>query len=533
MGADRGEGLARRLALLVFALLGLYVALSWDQHGISNDEEVQHIYGRLLVDFYASGFADRAAFGYKNLYLYGGFFDLIAAGLERVLPVMVWDLRHLLSALFGLLGLAAVWQLGRELGGEKDGERAGLAALVLLALTGAWSGGMFTHTKDVPFAACMAWALYFTTRIVPRLPAPPWASVLGLGVALGCALGLRVGAVFAVFYLGLAVLLATLLIGQPGRRLGFLVRSCVALAPAGVLALALMGLFWPWSVMAPGNLLTAATAFSHFSFLLHTIADGQVYLNGQVPRTYLLSYLAVRLPELLLLGLPAAVLLIPLRWRQARGDRSSAVWLLRHFPMLLAAAFPIAFTLVTQPALYNGTRHFLFVVPPLAVLAALGWVWLAQARPRLAPLLAAVAAGLVVFHALTLARLHPYEYVYYNQLVGGLPGANTKWETDYWADTVRPAAALLTAYVAAEGVPPEKPWPVAVCAESLQADVFLGPEFEVTRDWRRAEFFISPTHMDCDTALKGRIIATIERMGVTLAVVRDRRGLVGDARTPR
>jgi hypothetical protein len=133
----------------------------------------------------------------------------------------------------------------------------------------------------------------------------------------------------------------------------------------------------------------------------------------------------------------------------------------------------------------------------------------------------------------TLARLHPYEYVYYNQLVGGLPGANTRWETDYWADTVRPAAALLTAYVAAEGPAPEEPWPVAVCAESIQAATYLGPEFEVTRDWRRAEFFISPTHMDCDTALKGRIIATIERMGVTLAVVRDRRGLVGDQRTPR
>lgn len=539
MGPARSEGLARRLALVVFGLLGVYVALAWDQHGISNDEEVQHVYGRLLVDFYASGFADRAAFAYKNLYLYGGLFDLIAAGLERVLPssVSVWDLRHLLSALFGLLGLAGVWQLGRELGGEWGGEsgreRAGLAALVILALTGAWSGGMFTHTKDVPFATCMTWALYFTTRIVPRLPAPPAAAVLGLGVAVGCALGLRVGAVFAVFYLGLAVLLATLVMGPPGRRLAYLLRSCLALTPAGVLALALMGLFWPWSVLAPGNLFTAATAFSHFSFLLHTIVDGQVYLNGQVPRTYLLSYLAVRLPEILLLGLACAMALAIPRWRRGGEEGSSAAWFVHYFPLLLAAAFPILFTLLTKPALYNGTRHFLFVVPPLAVLAGLGWVWLVQAWPRLAPLAVAALAGLGVFHGVTLARLHPYEYVYYNQFVGGLPGANGKWETDYWADSVRPAAALLTAYVAAEGAPPKEPWPVAVCAESLQADEVLGPEFQVTRDWRKAEFFISPTHMDCDTALKGRIIATVQRMGVTLAVVRDRRGLVGDERTPR
>jgi len=60
----------------------------------------------------------------------------------------VWDLRHLLSGAFGLAGLAGTWQLARLV----VGERGGLVALVLLLLTGGWSGAMFTHTKDVPFA---------------------------------------------------------------------------------------------------------------------------------------------------------------------------------------------------------------------------------------------------------------------------------------------------------------------------------------------------------------------------------------------
>lgn len=529
MPAERGEALARRLALLVFAALGLYVAFAWDQHGISNDEEVQHVYGRLLVDFYTSGLQDLAAFTYKNLYLYGGFFDLIAAGLERVLPasISVWDLRHLLSAGFGLAGLAAVWQLGRVLGGE----RAGLFALLCLTLTGAWIGGMFTHTKDVPFATCMTWALYFTTRIVTALPRPPWRWRVGLGVAVGCALGLRVGAVFAVFYLGLALIVATLLVGPPGERWAYFWRSVMGLVPAGLIAVVLMGVFWPWSVMAPGNLLQAATAFSHFSFLLHTIVDGQVYLNGQVPRTYLLSYLSVRLPEILLLGLLWTVLLAPFHRRDERAVPSVSGAAL--FPLLLAATFPIAFTLATQPALYNGTRHFLFVIPPLAVLAGLGWRRLAGFGRGGALIAGAAIVGLSAFHGLTLARLHPYEYVAYNQWVGGLPGAQGKWETDYWGDTIRPAARLLTNYVAREGLADKGPWPVAVCAESIQAAAYLGPEFEVTRDWRRADFFISPTHMDCDSAVKGQVIGTIDRLGVTLAVVKDRRALVGDERTPR
>ncbi|MFX5869831.1 hypothetical protein ABTE73_19640, partial [Acinetobacter baumannii] len=89
----------------------VYVLLCFDQHGLSNDEEVQHVYGRLLLDYYRSGLIDLAAFQYKNLYLYGGLFDLLAASAERLLPAMnVWDLRHLLTALFGVGGLFAVYR---------------------------------------------------------------------------------------------------------------------------------------------------------------------------------------------------------------------------------------------------------------------------------------------------------------------------------------------------------------------------------------------------------------------------------------
>ena len=84
----------RRLTLVLFIALGVFIALTFRQHGISNDEEVQHTYGRLLLDFYTSGFADQDAFKYRNLYLYGGFFDLIAAVLERSVPIWVWDMRR-------------------------------------------------------------------------------------------------------------------------------------------------------------------------------------------------------------------------------------------------------------------------------------------------------------------------------------------------------------------------------------------------------------------------------------------------------
>src|SRR6201999_3624442 len=81
----------RRATWALFVGMLVLVVFTFDQYGISNDEEVQNIYGRLLVDFYTSSFSDQAAFEYKNLYLYGGLFDLVAALLERVVPLDVWN----------------------------------------------------------------------------------------------------------------------------------------------------------------------------------------------------------------------------------------------------------------------------------------------------------------------------------------------------------------------------------------------------------------------------------------------------------
>jgi len=42
-------------------------------------------------------------------------------------------------------------------------------------------------------------------------------------------------------------------------------------------------------------------------------------------------------------------------------------------------------------------------------------------------------------------KLHPYEYVYYNNLAGGVGGAFRSYEMDYWATSYREATQYLNA----------------------------------------------------------------------------------------
>ncbi|MEY4760176.1 MAG: hypothetical protein RLZZ200_32 [Pseudomonadota bacterium] len=517
----------RACTVALFGALLLYVAAGFDQHGISNDEPVQHTYGRLLLEFYRSGFADLRAFKYVNLYLYGGFFDIIAAWSEPHSSLSVWDLRHLITALFGLSAVLACYLTGRHL----VSPRAGFLAALLLSLTGAWSGAMFTHTKDIPFGAAMIWAVYFGTRALSDWPRLRWTSVLGTGLALGAALGLRVGGLFAVLYLGAGLL--GLLIARGLERPATwqeLSANLPRLAVLLIVFVALTGVSWPWALMGWHNLFDAATKFSHFSFDMMTELDGQLVKIGDVPSTYLSRYLLIRLPELSLLGLGGALVagVVALR-RRAVNPASLALWT----PLLLAAVFPIVFSLATRPALYNGVRHFSFVLPPLAILGGIGLDGLLKlARPyrpawvALVVLLLAAAAD----NFLLLKRLHPYEYIAYNHIVGGPRGAFERYEGDYWSDSLREASLMLNHLVRSDLGSAPAGLAVAVCAESVQASTFLDPRFRVVRDWPSADFYLSAIQTRCDRALGGTVIGQVVREGVPLAVIKDRRGLVGHER---
>ena len=516
-------------AYALLALVALFILFTFTQYGLSNDEPVQHEYGRLLLDFYRSGFVDQKAFHYVNLYLYGGLFDLIAALLEKILPYNVWDMRHLLSAMFGLAGLLAVYKIATELAGA----RAGFFAVLLLALTGAWSGAMFTHTKDIPFATCMAWALYYTVLASENFPKIPLAVAVKLGIAIGCALGLRVGGGFAVIYLFLTLVYASLRTDyQLNTSLRFFKEGFIYLLPIAVVAFILMAIFWPWGVMSPKHPFEAIRAFSHFSFNMTTIVDGAVLSIGELPRTYLLSYLSVRLPEAFLMGVFSFVIfgLVHLKTPLTLFNPAKYVG---YVAVVIAVVFPITFVLFTKPALYNGVRHFTFILPPLAVVAGLGvekFLLHFQSVKRISRIFVVAFALLCCMAFIKLVQFHPYEYVVYNQFAGKTEKLSQRWETDYWSSGMRETAQMLNQFALPAR---DTPYLVAACTDSIQGGAYLDKRFQVTRDWTSADFFMATTQGGCDEAMQGKVIGEVKRQGLILTVLKDRRHLEGNDRIPR
>ena len=151
-----------RLAVAVLVVMAGFALLTFRDYGLGWDDYTHSEYGQLLLDLYGSGFADRRALSFVNLYMYGGGFDLLAALAAKVSPFTLFETRRLIGALVGLIGLMVTWRTGRRIGGPL----AGFAALVLLATCPLYIGHMFMNAKDAPFAVAMAVLLLALVRVL-------------------------------------------------------------------------------------------------------------------------------------------------------------------------------------------------------------------------------------------------------------------------------------------------------------------------------------------------------------------------------
>ena len=519
------------VALVVVALL------TFKDYAISNDEGLQHHYGELIIAYYRSGFADRDLFTFQNLYLYGGLFDIIAVALADLTSVDPYDLRHVLCAMTGIGGVAASAATARLIAGP----RAGLIAAAALTLCGAWYGAMFNHTKDIPFGAAMMGATLFLVRIARALPGPRGLDVAAFGLFAGVALGLRSLGLLLFVYLALAIVLY-LPWRDGGRACAHLaVRSALRTFPALPLAYIVMILAWPWAALSPLNPIRGLLTFSEFHYAIRTIFAGQTYQMADVPRIYVPGYVLIRVPLITLAGASLAVISLFVRPFE-RGEKQR--W--RDIAIIsLAVIVPLASEVAFHGPAFDGMRHFLFVLPPIATLAGVGLSQLLDAletpRLRLASgATVALISACFLWEGSLLVRLHPYESLSYNALVGGLEGAFRRYSMDYWSNSMPEAIHLLEAYLRTrqplDELQPLKVYSVAVCGERLSFDRTVTlPQlrWDFRPAWEDSEFFIATTHMNCDRDLDGEIVGKVERLGVPIAYVKDRRAITQRATASR
>jgi dolichyl-phosphate-mannose-protein mannosyltransferase len=514
------------LAILVLAAVGLVAGLTFRDYGLGWDDYTHAEYADLLLRMYGSGFKDIGALSFANLYMYGGGFDMTAALLHKVIPLELFETRRLLGAVVGLIGLAVTWRLARRVGGPL----AGLAALLLLALCPTFYGHMFMNPKDAPFAVAMVILMLGLVRLAEEYPQPSPRTILIVGLGAGLSIGSRILGGLALLYalLGFVPLLMeeirTSGLREAIRRLLHVV---YVLMPALILGYLVMALIWPWSIMEPANPFRALTYFSHFfEKPWKEMFDGALVSVPDMPWSYLPTLFALQLPEVLLGLLVAGVIGIFVSLPRAEVSvRRKTVLLM----LASAATLPLLIAMVKRPALYNGIRHFIFVVPPMTVVAgvafASGMKWLSKNRPGWQPAAVAVFSIGLLLPLAEMIRLHPYQYTHFNHIAGTVRSADNLFMLDYWGLALKQASdGLRDELVERQEVPPKgRKWKVAVCGPQRPAQVALGPDFTIGWDSHAADFAMTLGEFYCK-GLTAPVLVEIKRDDVVFARVYDIRG---------
>jgi Dolichyl-phosphate-mannose-protein mannosyltransferase len=514
------------LAVIVLAAVGLIAGLTFRDYGLGWDDYTHAEYADLLLRMYESGFKDVGALSFANLYMYGGGFDMAAALLHKIIPLELFETRRLLGAIVGIIGLAVTWRLGRRVGGPL----AGLAALLLLALCPTFYGHMFMNPKDAPFAVAMVILMLGLVRLAEEYPSPSPRTILIVGLGAGLSIGSRILGGLALVYalIGFVPLLLEEVRTNGSREaVRRFVHVVYVLLPGLIFGYLVMGLIWPWSIMEPGNPFQALTYFSHFfEKPWKEMFDGALVSVPDMPWFYLPTLFALQLPEVLL-GLTIAgvagtfVLLV----RPGVSGRRKTILLM----LTLAATLPLAIAMVKRPALYNGIRHFIFVIPPMTVLAgatfAWGMDWLRANRRSWQPVAVAVFSFGLLLPLGEMIRLHPYQYTHFNHIAGTVRGADELYMLDYWGLAFKQASDGLREELTErqEVAPHGRKWKVAVCGPQRPAQVALGPDFTIGWDSNAADFAMTLGEFYCK-GLTAPVMVEIKRDDVVFARVYDIRG---------
>jgi hypothetical protein len=211
----------------------------------------------------------------------------------------------------------------------------------------------------------------------------------------------------------------------------------------GAMCFLFLTLTWPYLDVHPTTgLLDSVKMMANYDWANTILFDGKQVPATGLPWSYAPVWLLIGSPlPLVVLTLAAAVIGV---WAFRRNVQIPAAYLM----CAGYAVVPLGLIIFMQSTLYNGLRQFLYIVPGFILVASGLLLYvvrrlLASGRRRLAVALVAVAVLGQVEAVVASVQIYPYEYAYFNPLVGGYANASHSFEGDYYGTCGTAAARWL------------------------------------------------------------------------------------------
>jgi hypothetical protein len=433
-------GLAALITILLPALSSAY--------GQTGDEWLQMLYGRDIWDYFFNN--DTQALDYNTLLpryqgmerqflgqeLYGGMFDFGTEILHRWFPsIPHLVLRHFCNALTNVLLIVSTGLIAKRLSNRWS--TAVLALLLMLFSPRIFGEGM-NNPKDIPFAAGFTLASYAAIAFLQDGKKALLRHALLMLLGFGLAFGVR-AAGGLLFFAYLVVFFILWKFFDPASKSSWWQDKAARNKVLIFLACSIVGgyilglLFWPWGLQSPvGHPLESLQGMTNRETKIRTLFEGRYMLNSNMPWYYEFKWIFISNP-IAVIGGVILFAILGFTQRKKNGMFGFAA-------MLFAALFPLVYMVYKHSSVYDTWRHVFFVYPYWVIMAALGWQYLSvliagkmQKSGAIGGYIGHGIALLALIPAIAWTiRVHPNQYVYFNELAGGIKGAEGRYELDYY-----------------------------------------------------------------------------------------------------
>jgi len=353
---------------------------------------------------------------------------------------------------------------------------------------------LFIHARAIYFLLFTSSLLYVYYRLLPS-SLLLLTSIFVPAILLGFTTSLRILGPFV----GVIVVLYAL------RTKGG--QGIPALITYAVIAIIAMYLTWPYLWTNPiGHLFGSLQTMSAYPWIGKVLYNGVDYPVTALPYSYLPVLFGIQLTEPVWALTIAGVVASVIGWREKRGLIELAIiWFV----------IPLTGFIILHSTLYDNFRQILFILPPVFWLAGAAFEKIKNTKWQIALIALCLLPGIV-----GIIRLHPYEYIYYNSFIGGVDGAQGRFELDYWGTSYREAAEYVNKIAPANAV-------IWVEGPSHLFDLYAREDLKIYSDHEveRADHYdyvVATTRYNLDLAsyTDAKIIYKIARGDAILAVIK-------------
>ncbi|MGB0391525.1 MAG: tetratricopeptide repeat protein [Salibacteraceae bacterium] len=421
---------------LLALMLAVIIPISWNS-GISGDEEIQYNYGKAIVNWFMN-FGEitpeneMVMDGTNVIHAYSSSFDFFTAAFNELFGIeKEYEVRHVFNGISGWLLILFTGLVAQQV----MGWRAAVITIFILFFSPRLLGHAWNNPKDIPFAFTYIFGFYFILKYTFNIRNMTWKLQLLTALAIGSSIGIRIGGLILVGYLFLFVGLYYLFTSGGLKNafnkegMGHIKNIVISTIVVALGAYVIGIMFWPYALDNPiENPMKALGEMSDFASKagIRQLYKGDIVWSDHLPPYYTLHYIFMTTPVAVMLGV-----LLFFAFLRKKVNSNTLFW---KFALFFAFAFPIFYIFYKDSMVYSGWRHTLFTYPTLAVCAAIGFEFLIrQFKNGKVQVALLCAIPVLLIHPIShTIKNSPFQYIYFNEIIGGVDNTVGEYENDYY-----------------------------------------------------------------------------------------------------